>query len=169
MSVVADAASGAALRDATGDGLVLKRTARFVTWALVLLVVWLPLQTPIAIAIFQYGHSVGLSQATLLLKDVVVALLALYALAVTWRSLKLRWFDWLAIAYVVLVGIYSTVPWLLGSKSVVHRCGFLGPRVRATGRGLCPGATGLPGRRRHEADLQVVRGGLGCNRGRRSS
>ena len=99
---------------AASDGQVLKRTARLMTWALVAVLVWLPLQTPIAIAIFQYGHSEGLSRATLLLKDVVVALLVLYALAATWRSLKLRWFDKAAIAYVVVVAIYSVVP-LLGS------------------------------------------------------
>ena len=68
MSVVADAASGAALRDATGDGHSLKRTAWVMTWALALLLVWLPLQTPIAIAIFQYGHQEVLSRATLLLE-----------------------------------------------------------------------------------------------------
>ncbi len=100
---------------ATTEGDVLGRTARLMTWALVLILVWLPLQTPIAVAVFQYGHSVGLSRATLLLKDAAVALLLLYALGVTWRTLKLRWFDKLAIAYVVLVVVYSIVPWLLGS------------------------------------------------------
>jgi hypothetical protein len=86
------------------------------TWALILVLVWLPLQTPVAIAVFQYGHSETLARATLLLKDGVVALLLLYALAITWRSLSLRWFDKAAIAYVVVVGVYSIVPWLLGSQ-----------------------------------------------------
>ena len=36
-----------------------------------------------------------------------------------WRSLKLRWFDKAAIAYVIVVVIYSTVPWLLGSQQTV--------------------------------------------------
>jgi hypothetical protein len=89
------------------------------TWALVGLVVWLPLQTPVAIAVFQYGNSVDLSRATLLLKDVVVAFLLLYALAANWRSLDLRWFDKAAVAYAVLVAVYSTVPWLLGSHQTV--------------------------------------------------
>jgi hypothetical protein len=89
------------------------------TWALVGLVVWLPLQTPVAIAVFQYGNSVDLSRATLLLKDVVVAFLVLYALAANWRSLDLRWFDKAAVAYAVLVAVYSTVPWLLGSHQTV--------------------------------------------------
>jgi len=89
------------------------------TWALILLLVWLPLQTPIAIAVFQYGHSEGLARAVLLLKDASVALLVLLSLAATWRSLKLRWFDKVAIAYVVVVVIYSTMPWLLGSNQTI--------------------------------------------------
>jgi len=89
------------------------------TWTLILVLVWLPLQTPIAIAVFQYGHSVGLARATLLLKDAAVALLLLYALATTWPSLRLRWFDQAAIAYVVLVMVYSAVPWLLGSHQTI--------------------------------------------------
>jgi O-antigen ligase len=93
----------------------LDRTARLMTVALVALLVWLPLQTPVAIAVFQYGHSETLARATLLLKDVSVALLILYALASTWRSIKLRWFDKVAIGYLLVIAVYSTVPWLLGS------------------------------------------------------
>ena len=119
MSGVAAAAVQVVGPNAASDGHMLTRTARLMTWALVLLIVWLPLQTPIAIAVFQYGHSVGLSRATLLLKDAAVALLLLYALAATWRSLKLRWFDMAAIAYVVLVVVYSIVPWLLGSDQSI--------------------------------------------------
>jgi hypothetical protein len=101
--------------DATIPQKTLNRTARLMTWALVVLLVWLPLQTPVAIAVFQYGHSVNLARVTLGLKDVAVALLVLYALAMTWRSLNLRWFDKAAIGYLFLIGIYSVVPWLLGS------------------------------------------------------
>src|SRR5450759_2458402 len=99
----------------TSDGAALKRTSRFMTWALIAVLVWLPLQTPIAISVFQYGNAETLARALLLLKDVVVALLVLYALATTWRSLKLRWFDWAAIVYLLVVAVYSFVPWLLGS------------------------------------------------------
>ena len=116
---MAEAFAQSAHGDETSDGSAPKWIAQFMTWALILLLVWLPLQTPIAIAVFQYGHSESLARAVLLLKDASVALLVLFSLAVTWRSLKLRWFDKVAIAYVVVVGIYSTVPWLLGSHQTI--------------------------------------------------
>jgi O-antigen ligase len=103
------------VNDAASQETVLTRTARLMTWAMVLVLVWLPLQTPVAIAVFQYGHSETLARATLILKDVAVALLVLYALAATWRSIKLRWFDKAAIGYLFLIAIYSILPWLLGS------------------------------------------------------
>ncbi len=41
--------------------------------ALALLIAWLPLQTPLAIVVFQYGHAEGLARAMLLAKDVFTA------------------------------------------------------------------------------------------------
>ena len=102
-----------------GSGESRARVASLMTWALVLLLVWLPLQTPIAVAIFQYGHSTTLARAVLLLKDAAVALLVLSCLAATWRQLKLRWFDKVAIAYVVLVVVYSVIPVALGSSQSI--------------------------------------------------
>ena len=119
MTVMATSTSQTPGSNSARENLLLRRTARQMTWALVLVLVWLPIQTPIAIAIFQYGHSTGLSRATLLLKDAAVAMLLLYVLAATWRSLKLRWFDMVAIAYVGVVAVYSIVPWLLGSNQTI--------------------------------------------------
>ena len=109
------ASAQVAVDDPVSRHIVLTRTARLMTWAMVLVLAWLPLQTPVAIAVFQYGHSEALARVTLILKDVTVALLVLYGLAATWRSIKLRWFDKVAIAFLFLIAIYSTVPWLLGS------------------------------------------------------
>lgn len=103
------------------------RGPQSITTVLVLLLVWLPLQTPIAIIAYQYLHvPVHVDQAILLLKDAAVALLILAIAARTlvraqfrlsalpWASV--RWFDWLALLYVALLVVYSIVPWLLGSK-----------------------------------------------------
>jgi hypothetical protein len=91
------------------------------TWAITALIgffiVWIPLQTPIAILAYQYGGvSVDIARAILLTKDVLVALLIAYLLAAHWRALRLRWFDYFAIAYVFLLGAYTVVPWIFGSR-----------------------------------------------------
>lgn len=81
------------------------------------LLVWLPLQTPFAIAAFQYG---GLSPANsrliLLLKDLVVAVLLAALLLRYARSIAWKWFDVVAVVYCVIVAVYSVLPWLLGSE-----------------------------------------------------
>ena len=91
------------------------RTLGFATVALALLIAWLPLQTPLALIVFQYGHAETLARAMLLAKDVFSVVLIAYFFARYWRRLRFYWFDWAALAYVALVGVYSTVPWLLGS------------------------------------------------------
>ena len=85
------------------------------TIGLALLILWLPLQTPLAIVVFQYGHHEKWAQALLLVKDVYAALLIAYLLVRYWRRLTFYWFDWAAIAYAGLIVVYSIVPWLLGS------------------------------------------------------
>jgi hypothetical protein len=85
------------------------------TVALAILLAWLPLQTPLALVAFQYGGSETWARAILLAKDIFTAALILYLFARCWRRLKFYWFDWAALAYVALVGVYSIVPWLLGS------------------------------------------------------
>jgi len=92
--------------------------------------------------VFQYGHSESLARAVLLLKDASVALLVLFSLAVTWRSLKLRWFDYVAIAYVVVVAIYST-SLASGLTSDDNGRGFLRTPVRDPLRPTLS-AAGLP-------------------------
>ncbi len=92
------------------------RTMSMATVALALLIAWLPLQTPLAIIVFQYGHADRTAWAMLLAKDVFTALLIVYFFARYWRQVRFYWFDWAALAYVVLLGVYSIVPWLLGSK-----------------------------------------------------
>jgi hypothetical protein len=91
--------------------------ARLVTWILVAFLVWIPLQTPVAVVAHQYLHvSDRIAQAILLLKDAWAAgLIAVLALKHA-REIRFRWFDWFALAYVVLIGVYSVVPTLLGSR-----------------------------------------------------
>jgi hypothetical protein len=93
-----------------------RRPLGFATLALAALLAWLPLQTPLAIVVFQYGHAEVLARAMLLAKDAFVAVLILYFVARYWRRLQFYWFDWAAVAYVALIGVYSLVPWLLGSQ-----------------------------------------------------
>jgi len=91
--------------------------AFWLTVALSWLLLWLPLQTPVAMLAYQYGGlTVGPVRTILLLKDLVVPALLLWLAVRHLGQLRLRWFDWAAIAYVVLVGVYSIVPWLVGSK-----------------------------------------------------
>ena len=85
------------------------------TIGLALLTLWLPVQTPLAIVVFQYGHHEKWAQALLLVKDVYAALLIAYLFVRYWRRLTFYWFDWAAIVYAVLIVVYSIVPWLLGS------------------------------------------------------
>jgi hypothetical protein len=85
------------------------------TVAVALLIAWLPLQTPLALIVFQYGHAETVARAMLLAKDAFTALLIAYFFVRYWRRLRFYWFDWAAIGYVVLIGVYSIVPWLLGS------------------------------------------------------
>lgn len=96
---------------------VTRSEAFWVTVALVWLLVWLPLQTPFAMLAYQYGGlPAEAARIILLLKDLAVAAL-IVALAIRHiGQVRLRWFDWMAIAYIVLVGVYSIVPWLFGSQ-----------------------------------------------------
>ncbi len=94
------------------------RTLGFATVALALLIAWLPLQTPLALIVFQYGHAETLARAMLLARDCLHRRSHRLLLARYWRRLRFYWFDWAALAYVALVGVYSTVPWLLGQRLV---------------------------------------------------
>ena len=85
------------------------------TVALALLIAWLPLQTPLALIVFQYGHAETMARAMLVAKDAFTAVIIVYFFIRYWRRLRFYWFDWAAIGYVALIGIYSIVPWLLGS------------------------------------------------------
>jgi hypothetical protein len=85
------------------------------TVALALLIAWLPLQTPLALIVFQYGHAESLARAMLLAKDALAALLIAYFFVRYWPRLRFYWFDWAALVYVALLGVYSIGPWLLGS------------------------------------------------------
>lgn len=95
------------------------RKLGFATVALATLLAWLPLQTPLAVVVFQYGHAEVLARAMLLAKDVFTGALILYLFVRYWRQLRFYWFDWAAVVYVVLLCVYSVVPWLLGSHIAV--------------------------------------------------
>lgn len=89
----------------------------YVTLALIAFLAWLPLQTPLDLIAFQYGHlSAHLARGVLLLKDAFVALLIITLFLRHHRELRLRWFDWLGILYLILVIVYAAVPWFLGSR-----------------------------------------------------
>lgn len=91
--------------------------ATLVTTLLAAFLVWLPLQTPVAVVAFQYGGlSVDATRGLLLAKDLFAGVLFVVLLGMTWSRIRLAWYDWLALAYTVLVAIYSVVPYLLGSE-----------------------------------------------------
>ena len=90
--------------------------ATLVTWILVAFLVWVPLQTPVAVLAWQYLHvSLTLARGILLTKDVWAAALFLVLLLRHRREIRFLWFDWFALAYCVLVAVYSCGPALLGS------------------------------------------------------
>jgi hypothetical protein len=91
--------------------------ARVTTAFVAGLIIWLPVQTPLATVLYQYAHlPVLAAQALLLAKDVAVAVAIVLLLLHTWRAVRLRWFDIAALLYVALIAAYSLVPLFLGSK-----------------------------------------------------
>lgn len=105
--------------DASGNLTVRSRgvsEARVVTWLIVAFLVWMPLQTPVAVVVWQYLHvSDRMAQGILLIKDLWAALFILVLFARHWREIRFRWFDWCALAFGILVFVYSVVPAALGS------------------------------------------------------
>jgi hypothetical protein len=90
--------------------------ATLVTWILVAFLIWVPLQTPVAVLAWQYLHvSLTIARGILLTKDVWDAALFLFLLVRHRREIRFLWFDWFALAYAVLVVVYSCGPALLGS------------------------------------------------------
>jgi len=95
------------------------REARFVTWIVVAFLVWIPLQTPVAVLAYQYLRlpisSIVIAQGLMLVKDIWAVALILVLFVRHAREIRFRWFDWFAIAYGVLVIVYSVGPAVLGS------------------------------------------------------
>lgn len=88
-----------------------------VQWAVIALLVWLPLQTPLAIALFQYAHlSVDAARAILLVKDLIAALLIATLAVLYLKRVHMHWFDWMAVGYVVVLIAYAAIPLALGTK-----------------------------------------------------
>lgn len=88
------------------------------TWLLSLFLIWLPLQTPIAILAFQYGHlSAPATRAVLLAKDLFVMALLVYLALREWRTFQWQWFDVMAVVYTITIVAYSVIP-LLTNHSV---------------------------------------------------
>jgi hypothetical protein len=91
--------------------------ASAVQWGVVALLVWLPLQTPVAIALFQYANlSAEATRGVLLAKDLVTGLLILALAALFLRRVHLHWFDWLAVGYVIVLVAYAAIPLALGTR-----------------------------------------------------
>lgn len=87
-----------------------------VTAFLAALLVWLPLQTPLAVFAYQYlGFSAGAARGVLLLKDVVAAALLVYLAVRYVRAVRWRWLDYLAIGYTVILLVYAVVPLATGT------------------------------------------------------
>ena len=92
-------------------------TTLLVQWAVVALLVWLPLQTPVAIALFQYAKlSAEATRGVLLAKDLITGLLILTLAAFFLRRVHLHWFDWLAVGYVIVLVAYAAVPLVFGTS-----------------------------------------------------
>lgn len=101
--------------------------SRLVTIFIVGLIVWLPLQTPIGIAAYQYGgFSAGAVRGLILAKDVLAMGAVLFLLVRHGRGLRIQWFDLAGAAFVVILAIYALVPILSGN----------GPSLNATIAGL---------------------------------
>jgi hypothetical protein len=91
--------------------------ARLVTWLIVAFLVWVPLQTPVAVLIWEYLHAPDrVAQGILLIKDVWAAAFILVLFARHWREIRFHWYDWCALAYGILIAVYSVVPSLRGSN-----------------------------------------------------
>ena len=124
------------------------RESLYVTWIVVAFLAWLPLQTPIAVVAWQYLHlSIPAAQAILVLKDVWAASLFLVLLVRHRRQIHFIWFDWFALAFGVLVAIYSIVPAALGSHlpaaSVIASARELLVPVELYGLGRLAGYAGV--------------------------
>jgi hypothetical protein len=115
--VISDAAASGATTERSRSVRSSRPTeATLVTWILVAFLVWVPLQTPVAVLAWQYLHvSLTLAREILLTKDVWAAALFLVLLLRHRREIRFLWFDWFALAYCVLVAVYSCGPALLGS------------------------------------------------------
>lgn len=88
-----------------------------VQWAVVALLAWLPLQTPVAIYLFQYAHlSVDAARAILLVKDLIAALLVVTLAVLYLKRVHMHWFDWMAVGYLVALVAYALIPLALGTK-----------------------------------------------------
>ncbi len=93
--------------------------AGVVTVLIVAFLAWMPLQTPTALVVYQYLHfsdnPIPLAQAVLLFKDFWAAALIAVLFVRHFREIRFLWFDWCALAFGVLVAVYSVVPAALGS------------------------------------------------------
>jgi hypothetical protein len=88
----------------------------FITAALAVFILWMPLQTTVSLVVYQYGGSLVLARALLVLKDAAALALIVFLFVGHWRSIRFYWFDWAAALYAALLVLYSIVPWLLGSQ-----------------------------------------------------
>lgn len=93
------------------------RSVRILSAVLGGLLFWLIVQTPVAVAAYQYlGVPASGAQALLLVKDAATAVL-LVVLALRYaRSTRWHRFDVAALVYVVILGAYAVVPLVTGSS-----------------------------------------------------
>ncbi len=99
-------------------GVLATRGRDWPTWAIAAFIVWLPLQTPLALVLHQYGGlPTEAARALLLVKD--VAAIAIIGALLPLARAGFRWIlpDRLAAGYVAVIAIYAVVPRLAGDPA----------------------------------------------------
>jgi len=90
---------------------------RRVELALAAFVLLLIVQTPVAIFAYQYFDlSPSTGRALLLVKDAIAAGLLVVLAIGHLGQVRMRWFDWFAVAYAATVLVYAVVPMILGTE-----------------------------------------------------
>jgi O-antigen ligase len=85
--------------------------ARVLTLVVAGFVAWLPLQTPVAIALYQYGGlSADAVRMVVLAKDLIVAIGLPILLVRYFSTIRIYWFDLAAAALALLFLLYAVVP-----------------------------------------------------------
>jgi hypothetical protein len=87
-------------------------------WVIAAFVLWLPLQTLLALVLFQYGGlDAGPARALLLVKDAAAVAIIVALLPRAWSRFRWTAPDGLAAGYAAVIAVYAIVPRLLGDPA----------------------------------------------------